>query len=126
MKKIFLEKGGTYLVIALLAGIFLLLFSGGFSNEKNTRETGEEYAFELCEKRYEDRLHMLLTEISGIGDVSVMITLDKVPSAKERPCVRGAAVVCKGTESAEIRLKVVMVCCAALGVSSDKIFVTFT
>ena len=96
----------------------------------NTKEKGETnntpQEFELCEKRCEERVASILRQIVGIRDASVMVTLDQIPSNKERPHVRGVAVVCQGEETPDLRLRVVMLISSALGVTSDKIYVTFT
>jgi len=125
-KQIF-NKKRSYLILLLLAGIFLLFLSGVFSDTKektDSNNTPEE--FELCEKRCEERIASILKQISGIHDASVMVTLDQIPSNKERPRVRGVAVVCRGEETPDLRLRVVMLVSSALGVTSDKIYVTFS
>lgn len=124
MKKLFAIKGAPYLLVALVAGILLLLLSSSsvFSKEGGSEETPEE--FELCEKRCEERLIAILSEVEGVSEVSVIVTLDELPSSKERPRVRGVAVVCRGAENSDTRLTIVMLISAALGVTSDKIFVT--
>lgn len=127
MTKQLFNKKKSYLIVLLLAGIFMLLLSGGFSaneEKKDTENTPEE--FELCEKRCEDRIVSILKEINGIQDVSAMVTLDQIPSNKERPHIRGVAIVCRGEETSELRLRVVMLVSSAFGVTSDKIYVTFS
>lgn len=126
MNKQLFGKGSIYLLIALLAGIFLLFLSGGISMGEKASASGSPEDFELCEQRCEERLSSILSEVNGIREVSVMVTLDELPSSKERPRVRGVAVVCKGEETSELRLKIVMLTSSALGVTSDKIFVTFS
>lgn len=126
MNKQLFGKGSIYLLIALLAGIFLLFLSGGISMGEKASVSGSPEDFELCEQRCEERLSSILSEVNGIREVSVMVTLDELPSSKERPRIRGVAVVCKGEETSELRLKIVMLTSSALGVTSDKIFVTFS
>lgn len=126
MNKQVFNKKKSYLIVLLLVGVLLLVISGGFSNSKETVDSeNTPQEFELCEKRCEERVASILKQIAGIQDVSVMVTLDQIPSNKERPKVRGVAVVCHGAETPDLRLKVVMLVSSALGVTSDKIYVTF-
>ena len=124
MNKQLFSKKGSYLILLLLAGIFLLFISSSFSTTKEESNNPPE-EFELCEKRCEDRIAAILKQINGIRGVSVMVTLDQIPSNKERPRVRGVAIVCQGEETTDLRLRVVMLVSSALGVTSDKIYVTF-
>lgn len=121
------KKKGEVLLFLLIVGAILLWISGVFSNtqeSKQTSNTPEE--FELCEQRCEERVATLLKQICGVKEASVLITLDELPSLKERPQVRGVAIVCSGEESPELQLKIVMLVSSALGVTSDKIYVTFS
>ncbi len=127
MNKEIFNKKSSYVFLLLIVGVLLLCLSGSFSKNRETEtssETPEE--FELCEKRCEERISLLLKELYGIHEASVLITLDELPSSKERPRVRGVAIVCNGEETPELRLNVVMLVSSALGVTSDKIYVTFT
>lgn len=127
MNKEIFNKKSSFLFLLLIAGVLLLCLSGGFS-KNHQAETKSEVPeeFELCEKRCEERISSLLKEVYGIHKASVLITLDELPSSKERPRVRGVAIVCSGEETPELHLKVVMLVSSALGVTSDKIYVTFT
>lgn len=127
MNKQIFNKKKNYLIFMLLIGIVLLVVSNGFSNSKEKESSDNTpQDFELCEQRCEDRLATILKEMAGIRSASVMITLDQIPSNKERPQVRGVAIVCHAEETPDLRLKVVMLVSSALGVTSDKIYVTFT
>ena len=122
-----LIKKSTKLILLLIIGFVLLGLSGSFSSQKeNNEKTNQLTEFELCETRCEERIALLLEEIHGIQDASVLVTLDELPSSKARPCVRGVAIVCQGEETSELRLKLVMLVSSALGISSDKIYVTFS
>ena len=126
IKKIFMRKSAV-LILLLIIGFVLLGLSGIFSSvEKKTETTDQPTEFEFCEKRCEERIARLVEEIYGIQEASVLVTLDELPSTKERPRFRGVAIVCQGEETSELRLKVVMLISSALGISSDKIYVTFS
>lgn len=125
INKNFMKKS-SILILLLIIGFVLLGLSGSFSStQEKTESTEKPTEFELCETRCEKRIALLVEEIYGIQEASVLVTLDELPSTKERPRVRGVAIVCRGEETPELRLKVVMLISSALGISSDKIYVTF-
>ena len=126
MNKQILNKRKIYLIILLIAGVFLLFISNIFSSTPENPSNNTPNEFELCEKRCEERIVSLLLSLDGIQGVSAMVTLDQMPTNKERPKIRGVAVVCEGTETSDLRFRVVMLISSALGVTSDKIYVTFT
>ncbi len=126
MKKTPIGKNALYLIVALVAGVLLLLLSGSFDLLKSDETHEEEEDFELCEKRCEERIASLIKEVDGVESVTVLVTLDELPTQKTRPAVRGVAIVCHGRESAELKLKIVSLVRSALGVTSDKICVEFS
>lgn len=126
IKQIF-HKKTAFLLLLFLIGIALIAFSDIFSDSKQKEsETSNIEVYELCEERCEEKISILLEQIYGIRKASVLITLDTIPSNKERPHVRGVAIVCNGDETPELCLKIVMLVSSALGITSDKIYVTFT
>ena len=127
MTKHFFNKKSSYLLVLMIAGILMLFLSGYLSEEsKEEANSGTPTEFELCEQRCEERLSEILLDLSEIQYASVMVTLDEIPTNKERPRVRGVAIVCVGKETPELRLKIVMLAGSALGITTDKIYVTFS
>jgi len=127
MNKQIFNKKSRYLILLLIVGCFLLFLSSKLlTSPKNTDPIENREEFELCEQRCEDRISVLLKQLYGIHETSVMVTLDETPSNKDRPRVRGVAIVCHGEETPDLRLKVVMLVSSALGVTSDKVYVTFS
>lgn len=116
-----ISKGSVYLAVALILGLVLICMSG---RVEGTVEETEEY--EACERRCEEKLEELLRQVDGVDDADAMVTLDELPSGKTRPQVRGVAVVVRGKSGDGLRYQLVMLISSALGITSDKIFVTFS
>lgn len=116
-----ISKGSVYLAVALILGLVLICMSG---RVERTVEDTEEY--EACERRCEEKLEELLRQVDGVDDADAMVTLDELPSGKTRPQVRGVAVVVRGKSGDGLRYQLVMLISSALGITSDKIFVTFS
>ena len=116
-----ISKGSIYLAVALVLGLILICVSG--QGEKTVEETE---VYEACERRCEERLEELLRQVDGVDDADAMVTLDELPSGKTRPQVRGVAVVVHGKSGDGLRYQLVMLISSALGITSDKIFVTFS
>jgi len=76
------------------------------------------------ESEYEQKLCSLIETLDGVSQVSVMITVDRY-SDNSSPIVRGVSVICHGKQKEELKIKITLLVSTALGISSDKIFVTF-
>ena len=74
------DKGRKIMIAAALAVMLLLLLSSVSCGKKSTSEIGTQAArsedISAMEKDLERRLERLLSEIDGIGSVSVMVTVD--------------------------------------------------
>ncbi len=73
-----LKKDKKLLLITVLgiAGMLLLLFSGGASDKQETKNT--DYDIYTVEKNIEDKLEELLENVEGVGKVRVMVTVDSL------------------------------------------------
>lgn len=125
--------------IALIIIIFLFSLSDGGSKTRESAGSENENVLseiEMYERKLEQRLTEIIGEIQGTADIHIMITLEKTEenlyggktsdiSATITPRVKGAVIVCKGSENAVIRQKVVDAACKALGVSAARICVTY-
>lgn len=117
MRGIFKKKSGKVAVGLLVGALILLLLSTGTASRESSKYDPEA--------PYEEKLEALIMSLEDISRAEVMITLDQYGTDKRSPTVRGVSVICHGRESAEVKMKIVMLASCALGVSSDKIFVTF-
>ena len=141
MKTIFSKY--RYVLLVALAGLALMLMPGG--------EEAEEPAPTLAaEESLESRLEAILSRIDGAGEVKVLLTEEQggevfyqtegedgktvLISGADRsecglvrttqpPSYRGAVVVCRGADSAAVRLAVVEAVANATGLGTDRITV---
>ena len=146
-------KGARLLIILLALGI-LLIGLGFFGQGKNegSRESTETFSGSRYEKEIEERVADIVSEIGGISDVSVMVTLDSTVSytyaendkggsseyvtvrdkdgnergvliSEKTPDIRGVAIVCSGGESPEKRLEIIKLVSALLRLPENRVYV---
>lgn len=87
-----------YPLLILLLGVLLMLLPGGKTASKRTAEDSEEA-----------RLQELLAATEGVGEARVLISDS------------GVVVVCRGAESAQVRLNILRAVGSFTGFGSDKI-----
>lgn len=106
--KIFVLLGFAIIIIIFLSEIFNNSSKAEVQNDINT----SDYINSL-----EERLEGILSEIDGVGEIHVMITMESseesIYSAKEAnitttimPKIRGVIVICDGAENIVIKQKV--------------------
>lgn len=135
------EKGTKIIFavgIALIIAIFLFSISG--EREKNAQDNPSQEALvseiDQYEQKLEERVKEIVSKIQGVGDIHVMITLEKTEeslygkrdssvSATLTPTVKGAVVVCSGSKNAVVKEKVTEAVCKALGISAARVCVTY-
>ena len=132
-----------YVLLVALAGLALMLLPGG-------EEAEEPVPTLTTEESLEARLEAILSRIDGAGEVKVLLTeeqggevfyqtegedgktvlisgADRSESGLVRttqpPSYRGAVVVCRGADSAAVRLAVVEAVANATGLGTDRITV---
>ena len=124
------------LTVALIVGAVLILFLslGGLKSgeaEAADRPYEDRSAYEA---ELERRLTDILSEIEGIGELSVMVTLDTSEQTEygknedmllsvKMPQVRGVIVVCGGGDSVIVQEKVVRAVTGVFAVSSTRVSV---
>ena len=141
LKNIFTKY--RYVLLVALAGLALMLLPGG-------GEAAEPVPTVAAEESLEARLEAILSRIDGAGEVKVLLTeeqggevlyqtegedgktvlisgADRSESGLVRttqpPSYRGAVVVCRGADSASVRLAVVEAVANATGLGTDRITV---
>ena len=132
-----------YVLLVALAGLALMLFPTGAENVEPAPTVAEEVSLE-------SRLESILSRIDGAGEVKVLLTEDRggevfyqtegedgktvlisgsdrsesgLVRTTEHPSYRGAVVVCRGADSAGVRLAVVEAVANATGLGTDRITV---
>ncbi|MGN1416163.1 MAG: hypothetical protein ACI4XF_04930 [Oscillospiraceae bacterium] len=140
-------------VIVGIAGMLLIIFSGG-SGDETAGKSADTEAFssnDAYEAELESRLAEILSSIQGVGDVKVMITLssseeyvyaEETDTSADRqqreyviadkggivtkinsPAVTGAVIVCEGGGNSQVCEKVYEAVSVALGLPSNRICV---
>ena len=114
-----LHKKQILILLALIAIIFLMI--------SEYSETGiRTDKLEEQENRLEQKLSETIEKLDGVSDVDVIVTIDSYEENSGSPCVRGVSIICYGKQKDELKIKIVMIVSTALGISSDKIFVSFS
>ena len=136
-----------------LLGIALLLF-GGMSTEREVEQepdtlTAREEELSRYEQRVEEELEVLLESVGGVRDVLVMVTFESgytVRYAKDGegdpvtvgsgsneealfatvvpPPIAGIGVVCHGGNDPGVRQTLTELISTALGISSNRVYIT--
>lgn len=107
------------IVMLAVLGIALLLFSEFMINgSDNTLQDSET-------EKIEQKLTDMIETLDGVSRADVIVTLDTYAEGKESPRVRGVAIICHGKCKDDVKIKIIMLVSTALGVTSDKIFVSF-
>ena len=147
-------KGIGILALLLVIGILMILL-GGYFSEKGKKEVSENagsFSYSEYEKDIEKRISEIVSEIGGISEVSVMVTLESTSSylyaensndenseyvtvrdkdgnesgviiSENAPGIRGVAVVCSGGDVPEKRLEIIRLVCALLGIPQNRVYV---
>ena len=132
-----------YVLLVALAGLGLMILPSG-------SDAAEPAPIPAVEETLESRLESILSRIDGAGEVKVLLTeeqggeviyqtegedgktvlvtgADRAESGLVRtsqpPSYRGAVVVCRGADSAAVRLAVVEAVANATGLGTDRITV---
>ena len=132
-----------YVLLVALAGLALMLFPAGSEEAEPAPTVAEEVSLE-------SRLESILSRIDGAGEVKVLLTEDRggevfyqtegedgktvliseadrsesgLVRTTQPPSYRGAVVVCRGADSAAVRLAVVEAVANATGLGTDRITV---
>ncbi len=121
------------LLLAVAAGIFLMLFGGSSGTAKDIYDE-RVYVEEL-----ENKLENVLKSIDGVGDCSVAVTLENSGEAvyssvsyssspmlikTNQPKIRGVAVVIDGADDVSIQNQVISTIKSLTDVSSSRISVS--
>ena len=138
---IFKTEKGTKIIFAVGIALIIIifLFSLSYSGSKNSEPAADAAVLseiDEYEQRLEERLAEIIGTIEGTGEVHIMITLERteenVYSDRETsvkatitPTIRGALVICEGSENVIVRQKVTDAVCKVLGISAARVCVTY-
>ncbi len=149
------EIKGIWLLIVLLALGVIFIAVGAFiqkNGERSEPETSETFSRIEYEKEIEERISKIVSEIGGISEVSVMVTLESTVNysyaendkgssseyvtirdgdgnesgvliSENTPAIRGVAVVCTGGEIPEKKLEIIKLVSALLKLPENRVYV---
>ena len=109
------KKSNTLIYIILAVGIVMLVCAKSPEESRNVKEK----TFSVTTTDAEMQLEQILSDIEGVGAVSVMIS--SVSTEKDKEEVKSVLVVSEGGSNSEIREKIIRAVKVALGVDSHKI-----
>ena len=134
-------KGKWTLLLLGILGVTLLLFGGDlFPEAEEERPSSEDYRSTLCSE-----ITALCREVRGVGEVTVLLTLESGESytyaenssggyitaggnglllESRPPRVAGVAVVCDGGGDPAVREELCALLSAALGIGTHKVKIT--
>ena len=134
-------KGKWTLLLLGILGVTLLLFGGDlFPEAEEERPSSEDYRTTLCSE-----ITALCREVRGVGEVTVLLTLESGESytyaenssggyitaggsglllESRPPRVAGVAVVCDGGGDPAVREELCALLSAALGIGTHKVKIT--
>lgn len=136
IKELLRSDKAVRIIITAGAAIMIMIALGGiFGGSAKKADTSVKYDLSVYERELEDRLANILSEIEGVGDINVMITLDtseKTEYGKNSdmllsvtaPKVRGVIVVCDGGDSITVKEKVTDAVKGIFGINTAHISVT--
>ena len=123
------------LILILGIAVIILIALSGLNGRKaeavSTVSADELYQYE---KKLEERLTDILTQIDGVGKIKVMVTLDTseeneygktkdVLLSVKAPSVRGVIVVCDGGDNIIVKEKVTSAVSGVFGISTTRVSV---
>jgi len=116
-----------YVAVIFLV-IILLIYLSNFSGKKKTN-SNEEMTITTYVEHLEDNLEDILSNIGGVDDVKVMITLDMATANIENsnitlgsfPEIKGVLITAKGVNDTAIKLKVLHAVEAVIDIKNKSI-----
>lgn len=130
-----LLKGEKSIKIIIFAGlgVIVAIFISGLYSQKGP-DVNVSTDFSSYENELEEKLCRTLSNISGTGEITVMITVEKteedILSQKETsvtttimPKIRGVVIICDGADNVIVRQKIVESVTRVFDISSTKVAV---
>lgn len=137
LKELFKSEKSVKIILISGAAIIILIALSGLSSGTVSSDTSELFNYKRqyeYETALEERLTEILSEIEGIGNINIMITLESseenqfqksgsTPTCITTPLIRGVIVVCDGGDNILIREKIISAVSGAFGISSTRVSV---
>ncbi len=110
------KKGSLPILLVILALCAILLIAFDSKSPGESNDSTQTFAQEL--QKEEEALSTFLEETKGVGNATVKLCMN------EQGMITGAAVICTGGEDPIVQATVIRLLCAALGLPSNKIYVS--
>ncbi len=137
IKELFRSEKSIKVILIAGAVVILLIAFSGFSSDGGNKTGNMLFEYEKqaeYEEALERKLVDVLSEIDGVGNINIMVTLDSSeenmyeknndePSYVKTPAIRGVIVVCDGGDNIIVREKVITAVAGAFGISTTRISV---
>jgi hypothetical protein len=133
------EKAIKAVVVGGLALVVLMFLSSVFSGDESSRNADADFGgitvAEAEELRLEQKLERAISAIDGVGELTIVVTLESLSETvyAERgsgvrtviaPRVRGVAIVAQGADNPVVQEQIVELTSRLLGINSTRISVT--
>lgn len=137
-RELFKNEKSIKVILIAGAAVILLIALSGLGSGSDKSDSGQALFSYKRQAEYEaaleERLAGILSEIQGIGNLKIMITLDSSeenlyekrgsePVCTKTPEIRGVIVVCDGGDNIIIREKVISAVSGAFGISTARVSV---
>jgi len=116
------DKAIKAIVFGGISLIVLYFLSATFAPDTTSHKTSPNTANESnqsTEERLEEKLHRALSALDGVGELTIVVTLE--PTGE----IRGAAVIAKGAENPVVRERVSEITSRLLAVGTNRISVSY-
>lgn len=123
--------------VIIIIGVLgvLLIFISSFTGLKGEETDGSDYNVSQYRDDLQDSLSEMLTRIEGVGNVSVLLTIENsvegvylennsTKTKEIEPVIRGVIIACSGGDDAVVAGRVLDAVTKALNISSAKVSVT--
>lgn len=139
IKELIKSEKGVKIIFAVGLILIIVIAFGGLFTKSGTKNSGTQRTaaeeFTAYESSLEQRLTSILSEIEGVGNVRVMVTLETTEQTEygknadmlisvTAPQVRGVIVVCDGGDSVTVKEKVTDAVRGVFGINTLHISVT--
>ena len=135
IKKLFTDgKIKNVIIVIGVLGV-LLIFISSFTGLNGEQQNSPDYSVSQYQSNLQDSLSEMLTRIEGVGNVSVMLTIENsvegvylennsTKTKEIEPVIRGVIVACSGGDDPVVSGRVLDAVTKALNISHAKVSVT--
>jgi len=129
------EKAVKTLVFGGIALVMLIFVTNLFSSEPKGKVETNVNTVQEHEQQLEEKLQKAISAIDGVGELTIVVTLDSLSETvySDRgtgvktvitPKVRGVAIICDGGDDVIVKQKIVELTSRVLGINTTRISVT--